>query len=202
MSRIARFVASFGLAALSLLSLYAAGCGGGGGGGSSDSDNPADVALSVRPKELDTGDFTSIEIDVSNVNPSGILLKVAFPDALAYVRGSSTLDPDDAEPARFEPSIVEEASDVIYLVYFIGPTSLGESGRGVLQFRLKAIAQLADGFVSIDADQNDPQISDSREFDADAPNFTAVDQEDIEVTDGSSTPTAAPSGTVTATTGG
>lgn len=191
-------LAAYSSTLLLICLLYAAGCGGGGGGGS-DGDGsgaPAIVDLNLEPNDIDSGDFSTIKIELNDVNSAGILLKVAFPDALTYIRGSSFLSADGDDAAHFEPSIVQVASNVVYVVYFISRAHVGESNHAVLRLQVKALERLASGIVAVDADQNDPQIPDSREFDADNPNFTAVSEEDVTI-DGSPPPAA--SGTVSGT---
>lgn len=158
------------------------GCGGGGGGGGDEYLGAALVSLDVSPNEIDPGDRTELRINIAEVDENGIALKVRFPLSLGYVPSSTTIEtPDQDDPVSLAPSVTVRADEFRYVVYFMKRSRFGESNQGTLRLQLEAISEAKDVAIEIDADVDDPKISNSREFDADSPEFGAEDSETIQI---------------------
>lgn len=163
--------------------LIAAGCGGGGGGGGSSSPEAAEVSVSASPSKIDSGDRTTVTVNIDSINPLGAMIKIRFPSGLAYVKNSSVLFVDgklkDASPAFNKTADTDS-----YLVYFFSRSTIGENQSGRLELTLTGKSGVEDGHIEVDADVNDPNVADSKEFDAANPKFDAQDKTGIRVKDG------------------
>jgi hypothetical protein len=150
-------------------------CGGGGGGSSNDFQGAARVFISASPIRIDTGDRMQVSIDISEIHPDGILLKIKFPLGLRYVQASSFFKIDaftgDATPL----ANVIGAEDNRFLVYSVKPSSFGEKERGKLHFELQGIGEVESGQIQVDPDVDNPLIPNSEEFNANSPDFSPED---------------------------
>jgi hypothetical protein len=157
------------------------GCGGGGGGGSDDTfSGAALVAISSTPSEIDAGDRTKLVIDISQVHPDGIALKLRFPDGLRYVANSSVVVVNDNE-SDSGPAVNVSKDGYVYLVYYFTKARFGENSSGELQIELEGVTGISDGDIEVDADVDDPLISNSSEFSVDNPEFQTQDASQIRV---------------------
>ena len=155
------------------------GCGGGSGGGDTFS-GAALVAISSTPSQIDAGDRTKVTIDISQVHPDGIALKLRFPDGLRYVPNSSVVivggNKSDSGPA------VNISKDgYVFLVYYFTKARFGEKSSGELQIELEGVTGISDGDIEVDADVDDPLIPNSAEFSVDNPEFQTQDASQIRV---------------------
>jgi hypothetical protein len=85
------------------------------------------------------------------------------------------------------------------VVFFLYPNEAINGDFISLSFKVKGLSGDKRGFIEVDLDNNDPNVSDSSEFNPSAPRFTAKERRSIYVeTDTSEpTPTPTPSGTET-----
>ncbi len=163
-------------ACLALLS-----CGGGGGGGDSDSFvGAANVSIRVNPSDIDTGDRMLVSMDISEVHPIGIILKVRYPRCLSYVLNSATLTVDESE-VDIGPAVNSADDRVNYLVFFLSQSSFNADRKGKISFQLEGNARVSEGQVEVDADVDDPLIDNTVEFDIENPEFGAEDSAMVEV---------------------
>ena len=160
-----------------------AGCGGGGGddgGSDGDFNGAAEASVSASPSEIDPGDRTRVTIEIRDVNPDGIALKIRFPDGLEYVPASAYLT-IDKEKIDVTPTVSVRKDSSRYLVFYIAQEDLGEQNEGKLQFELLGIGSEPEGMIEIDPDVDNPQIPNSEEFVVDNPGFTAEAATEISV---------------------
>jgi hypothetical protein len=164
------------------------GCGGGGGGDSTDFSGAATVSLSLTPSVLDSGDRTQITVEVGDVHPNGIALKLRYPTGLAYVPKSATLLVGEKE-TDIAPRNVVTSTDggSVYLVFYL-PQKLFKRAKeiysgepGTVQLQLVGKSSVKDGLVEVDADVDDPTVNDNIEFNVATPEFLAEDQQSITV---------------------
>lgn len=160
-----------------LFVLFFVGCGGGGGGGGNTS-NPEMIDLELAPSRIDSGEITSVSVRVRGTSDR-FVLKFSYPRGLRYEDFSSQVNYRDGSTLPLDPTEYR-AETVRYLVFFLSREVFDENGDGTISFRLRGESQ-ASGEVSLDADQNDPNVSDSGEFSAANPLFTAEKSRNIEV---------------------
>lgn len=164
----------------SLLALMISGCG--GGGGDSDFIGAALVSLNASPTKTDPGDRTEIMLHLAEVNDNGIALKVRFPTSLAYVPASSTLEVSGEDtPIDVTPAVTVRVNALRYVVYFFKRSLFGDNNQGTLKLQLAALSDDSGAKIEVDADVDDPRISNLREFDVNNPEFEAEDSETIEI---------------------
>jgi hypothetical protein len=162
--------------------------GGGGGGGSSDFVGAAVVSLETTPSEIDSGDRTLVETDISQVHKNGIALKFRFPESLRYVRESAFLYINNKE-IDLTPTAdkLSDEDGSRYLVFFLKQSLFAKPGEkydgnsGVVKLQLEGIDALKDGSIEVDADVDDPTENNSSEFDINKPEFVAEDETYIAV---------------------
>ena len=163
--------------------LMLAGCGGGGGDGS-DFIGAAQARIEVNPQTIDTGDHIRVTVRISSVHQDGIALKIRFPSGLAYVPSTAFLTVDQHEIDESpEVDVTSETDSKSYLVFYFTQAIFGEGETGELEIELEGVSEIADGRVEVDADVDDPLISNDTEFDIEAPEFLAEDEAKIEVRD-------------------
>lgn len=150
-------------------------CGGGGGGGTSDFQGAARVFIEASPVKIDTGDRMQIRIDISDIHPDGILLKIKFPVGLRYVLSSSNFSTNNETFDATPIFNVRGKEDSRFLVYSVNRSSFGERERGKLNFELQGIAETPNGEIQVDPDVNNPLIANSDEFKANNPDFSPED---------------------------
>jgi hypothetical protein len=156
------------------------GCGGGGGGGTSDPSysGSADVSVQATPSKIDTGDRTEVSIDISNVNPNGIALKIRYPNGLQYVPSSAKLLTQDKE-TDLTPTfnLAAPSEPQMYLVFYLKQRSFrpageqynGQSGTVVLQ--LVGMGAVDGGDIDVDPDVDDRTVDNAVEFNVNQPQF-------------------------------
>jgi hypothetical protein len=164
---------------VSVFTLCSCGVGGGGGGGS-DFVGAAETSVEASPSTIDTGDRTEVKIDISDVHPNGIVLKVRIPKGLSYVPSSAFLTLDD-DPIDIGPKKNVTKDNYVYLVFFLTQAQFGDDGQGRISFQLVGNSSLEDGKIDVDADVNDPLKNDDTEFNASNPTFEPEASTDIEV---------------------
>lgn len=161
------------------------GCGG-GGGGSDRIPFAAFVNLQVSPENIDTGNRMLVRVDIQEVHPDGVIIKVRYPRGLDYFRGTSLLRAGgkviDVDPTVNSRSRVTD-EELDYLVFFFPRSLFDLNGLGTLLFELSAISAVETGLIEIDADINNRQVDDDNEFDLKNPDFSPDDTVDITVTD-------------------
>lgn len=154
-------------------------CGGGGGGGGGGEDVAALLSVSVSPGVIDTGDRTTVEVFIEQLNEDGAAVKVRFPTGLSYIAGSSVLEIDGDAIDVAPTNNVSDASKN-YLVYYFRKSTVGND-QAILRFKLSGTAAVASGEVEVDADLDDPNVSNQSEFVVTAPNFDAQGSDGITV---------------------
>lgn len=160
-----------------------AACGGGGSGDEIVEDffGAGTVRIVAAPRTLDTGDRTKVAIEINDVHPDGIILKVYYTEALGYVVDSSLLIVDGDE-LDIGPSFNGlDGDEGVFLVYFIPADDFGDDNKGTLSFELRAKSAVEDGEVSVDIDVDDPLISNDTEFDVNEPEYLAESETSITV---------------------
>ena len=168
------------LITLALLALTLPACGSGGGGGDSFI-GAATVNVRTSPNRIDTGDRTLVNIDVSDMHEDGILLKVRFPSALAYVPGTAFLEINGNE-TDISPDKNVADSNRRFLVFFLDRSDIDENQTGKVIFQLVGNNTVSEGNIEVDADVNDSLIADEDEFSASSPEFGEESSASIEVT--------------------
>jgi hypothetical protein len=180
------------------LTLLASACGGGGGGGA-DSNYAGNIVIDLERDQIDSGDLTRVSLEVVDINPKGSILKIRLSKSLRFVANSAVMFPDRKEEHPTAPDKRAETENERFLVFFLDPRDAIGGDFMSLAFNLKGISGDKKGFIEVDLDNNDPNIPDSKEFDATAPRFTAKEHRSIYIEGDSAepTPTATPVGTGT-----
>jgi hypothetical protein len=155
---------------------FAVSCGGGGGGGSSS--RAAHVSLSIRPSQIDSGDYTNIVARISDIKQSAFALKVRFPVELSYLSHSSLYV---VGGNQIDTGPDENGTDgrYNYLVYYVTQSTFGSLGRGELHLKLLGKADNPNGNVALDADWNNPITNPGYEFDPTDPQFDPQSEGEI-----------------------
>jgi hypothetical protein len=170
----------------------AASCGGGGGGGGTSVNHAGDVYLEVERSDLDSGDLDRVNVEIANLNPKGAILKFRIPRSLSYEKKSGMLFPGRDEETRITPDYSVSNENERYIVFFFSPRDAIDGDYISLQFTLRAVSGDKKAFIEYDLDNNDPSISDSREFSAQKPRFTAQERRSIYIAPDSESPTPTP----------
>jgi hypothetical protein len=162
--------------------ILGAACGGGGGGGGPQSSNDrGDISLSLETSAVDSGDLFSARVEIYNPNPNGVILKIRFPTTIRYSRNSAVLFPNEEDERPISPSFETMDEEFRYLVFILSNDEIRFGDYSALELNLKASLPDSSAFVSVDIDNNDPNIPDAREFDEKRPQFYAVDEVEIEI---------------------
>jgi hypothetical protein len=162
--------------------ILGAACGGGGGGGGPQSSNDrGDISLSLETSAVDSGDLFSARVEIYNPNPNGVILKIRFPTTIRYSRNSAVLFPNEEDERPISPSFETMDEEFRYLVFILSNDEIRFGDYSALELNLKASLPDSSAFVSVDIDNNDPNIPDAREFDEKRPQFDAVDEVEIEI---------------------
>lgn len=161
-----------------LVSAILTGCGGGGGGG--EFTGPALVSVDADPSSIDTGDRTTVTIEIQEVNDDGIMLKIRTPIGLSYVSDSGTLTVDGIQ-INLDPASNTADTSFNYLVYFLSRKLFGTENRGTVNVVFDGTAAIETGAIDVDPDIDNPTISNTTEFDVAAPKFSAEDSQTIVV---------------------
>ena len=142
----------------------------GGSGSSTGYSGAANVNIDASPQDLDVGDRTTVELDISDVNSDGIILKIRYPIELEYIAGTAKLYVDgDSRSAT--PSTIDSVNDETYLVFRITESNLGDNNHGTLAFQLRGASGIEDAKIAID-----PDVDSTTPFDPQNPEFeTLVD---------------------------
>ncbi|MCB0353676.1 MAG: hypothetical protein KDD64_09135 [Bdellovibrionales bacterium] len=156
--------------------LVTVGCGGGGGGG--PVQNPESLDISVSPSQIDSGEATTVTLRVRGVS-SSFVLKLSYPRGLRYEDFSSAVEQRNDVEVSLDPTEYR-SEEVRYLVFFLSEDDFDENGDGEIVLRLRGENE-AQGNISVDVDENDPNVSDSSEFDVDDPDFTSEKSKSIRV---------------------
>jgi hypothetical protein len=166
------------------------GCGGGGGGGGGGGDfvGAANVDVRCSPGQIDSGDRTQVDIELSNVHKNGIAVKVRFPSGLRYVSGSSFLIIGERE-IDVSPTInvTSDEDDLTYVVFYLSQSQFRRSNQeysgesGTLLVQLEGRKTVVDGEIEVDPDVDDPAEDNSTEFDLANPEFVSESSASISV---------------------
>jgi hypothetical protein len=154
-------------------------CGGGGGGGE-DFVGAAIVSLHASPSTIDTADRMLVKVEISEVNASGIALKLKFPVGLSYVPSSSSLVSGE-ESLDITPAVNARENNFSYLVYYLDQSVFGKNDSGTVEFFLEGTKRVIDGELAVDADVDNPLISNEIEFDIVNPGFAAESSVEVNV---------------------
>ncbi|HMO02321.1 MAG TPA: hypothetical protein PKD37_06295 [Oligoflexia bacterium] len=153
----------------------------GGGKGDSNFVGAALVYINAEPRTIDRGDRTRVTINIEQVHPNGILLKLKYPTGLGYVAKSARIGERLEQLKAINPAF--NLSDEVhkFTVFTISRSALGEKNKGLLRLELTGLSRLDKGVVAVDADVNDPKINDEVEFDINDPQFEPEDLVEITV---------------------
>jgi hypothetical protein len=173
------------------------GCGLGGGGGGGDGQDvssapPPDVNLSLDPHNIDAGDRTNLLVELTNVQIN-FILKVRFKKNLGYVTNSTFVKAAD-QTVAIEPDLKKSDATYTYLIYFLTPDQFFEEGEGKLLLQLQAKSDSGDTTISVDTDIDNPNISNSKEFDVNNPRFDVQSEDDVSVGEKPSSSSSSSSG--------
>ena len=160
---------------LSFLAISAISCGG-GKHHHHDYVGAANVSISGRPTTIDTGDRTTIKINISKVHNDGILLKIHYPNSLRYVVNSAYIHVDDID-IPLTPDVDTDVNNYAnaghFLVFFLNRYVLDDKNYGTLNLELEGKSYIKKGEIGVDADVNDLTIDDECEFDPLNPEYSA-----------------------------
>jgi hypothetical protein len=149
----------------------------GGAGGA------AFVRISTQPRDFDVGDSTSTSVRVEDIKESGIILKIRYPSAAEYVRGSSSVEVNGRDRAREPDRIVSDRdNNRRYLLYFIYPEQIGNERDTTVSFELRGVSRITKGKIEVDPDVASRDIPDQQEFTIANPEFSSEAEVEIEVT--------------------
>jgi len=152
-------------------------------GGDNSNDNKfigaAIVSVETSPKKFDTGDRTKVKVQISDLHPNGISLKINIPSNLEYVNGTGVIKIKD-QSFPLSPQSIVNSNQGLFLVFYMN-NSIFDNHTGELFFELEAINPLEYGLIAVDADVDDPAIDNSVEFSSLNPEFIAEDSVEIEV---------------------
>jgi len=167
-----------------------------GGGGSDDPFSPGGSAIEADPTSIDTGERSTITVQLADPNPRGVVLKIRFSTQLSYVNRSSTILVNGNEIRRDPDEKGTSAADSkYYLVFVLTPIDFGDASY--LELKLFVHGDTAtvssssssgstsssgastDARIEVDADLVDPAVDD--QFDISAPDFTAEDGASVEI---------------------
>jgi hypothetical protein len=165
----------------SLLAVGAACGGGGGGGGPQASNDRGDVSLSLETSSVDSGDLCRARVEIYNPNPSGVILKIRFPTTVRYSKSSAVLFPNEEEERPISPSFQATYEGFRYLVFFLSNDEIRYGDYSALELNLKASLPDPAALISVDIDNNDPNIPDNQEFDDKRPQFYSVEEVELEI---------------------
>jgi hypothetical protein len=179
----------------SLFLNFCGGIGGGGGGGSSSPSEPASVLIDASPRVIDSGDRTAVTVDIRDVNDLGIALKLRYPSGLDYVVGSAHIEVNGKTFSAISEGSEKTSGSVTYLVFYFSKDIFGDNS-GTLTLTLQGNSAV-DSIIEVDADIDDPTLSNNVEFNISDPKFDAQDSTSIEVKDSSSSGTSTPTETAT-----
>jgi hypothetical protein len=167
---------------LALLVTTAIGCGGGGGGGGSSFVGGALVNIDASPRETDPGKRVQVTVRINEAHPDGVYLKIRFPDGFAYAVQTAHFKRNETDRA-IDPAFNAVASKEgsVYLVFNLPRSNFGEDNEGEVVFELNSESGVQSGKIEVDADVNDPTITDQAEFSVDDPEFDVQDDVEIKV---------------------
>ena len=136
----------------------------------------ANVKISGKPTTIDTGDRTTIKINISKLHIDGILLKIHYPSSLRYVVNSAYIHVDDIDiplDPDVDVDVINYANAGHFLVFFLNRYMLDDKNYGTLHLELEGKGYVKKGEVGVDADVNDLTIDDEYEFDPLNPEYSA-----------------------------
>ena len=158
-------------------------CGTGGGGGLSNGPS-ANANIAVDPNHIDSGDRTSVTVDIASIDEEAIAIKIRFPIGLTYISGSAFYLTSGVEVVS-NPTNNESDTTHTYLVFYLNRDGFADSGTGTLYITLEGVSDITDDIIEIDIDLDDPDEGNGTEFDISNPQFDAQDQDSIRVGSGS-----------------
>lgn len=165
----------------SLIAVGAACGGGGGGGGPQSSNDRGDVSLSLETSSVDSGDLFSARVEIYNPNPNGVILKIRFPTTVRYSRNSAVIFPNEHDERSISPSFEATSEGFRYLVFLLSNDEIRYGDYSALELTLKASLPDSDALISVDIDNNDPNIPDNKEFDPKRSQFYPVEEVELEI---------------------
>lgn len=163
-----------------IVSLSLLGCG---GDGSSDDSflGAARVGLSISPNSLDTGDRTTIDIFLSDLNFDGVVVKIRYPKSLSYVAETAFLEIGANLKLKFNPVIEASSSLDTYLIFILEPSTIELDRNRVLTLQLRA-DKAGSGMIGVDADVLEKGITGATfQFNPDNAQFSSEDESSISV---------------------
>ena len=177
MTRIVQSILALSIA----LSLTLIGCGGGGGGGGKEPLQPALVTLYADPLAIKIGDRTLVTVEMQNIDPNGVFMKLRYSHSLSFIEGTAelTVSADSVEVNPVEGPI--EKTNYVYMTFYIPAESFGDENYGRFTMQLRGMEIADEAEVQIDVDLHDPEKDPSEEFDSDEPLFGIDDNVEIEI---------------------
>jgi hypothetical protein len=171
------------LLGMMLFALGISSCGSGGSDDNTDSDflGAARVSLSISPGKVDTGDRIQVNIEMSDIHPDGILLKVKYTTALRFVPESAKFIANNKNNATSPLFDLDNDDDEHFLVFVVRQNSFGTPKQGRLNFELQGVEETERAAIEIDPDVDNPLIANADEFNIEEPEFTAEDNSSVEV---------------------
>ncbi len=158
-------------------------CGSGGGGGDDyDLLKGADIDLSVKPNAIGVGERTLVTVDIRRVNPDGVVVVVRYTTgSLRLVTGSTRLI-IGRDSVAITPTFGPGArSEFTYVTFYLPQSTFDEDLEGRIELELFGDKRDNSARVEIDQFKHDVLISPEREFSLSDPNFSADDEEAVDV---------------------
>ena len=157
------------------------GLGGGGSGGTPEEelDDPlqaANVSISADPGSLGLGDRSLVSVAISEVNTTGVILKIRYTGTLRYVERSAAINLSESSTA-VEPFSGPNGARTTYMAFYFPRSSFDADRSGRLTFQLRAMSTETTNttMVEVDTDVHDPRKRVSEEYNSEKPLFSAED---------------------------
>ncbi|MDD2943670.1 MAG: hypothetical protein PHC51_11980 [bacterium] len=151
-----------------------------GGGGLHPDAGPAVPKVHLSKEHIDSGDVTEVKIDIGDISSEEFIVKVRYPLGLSYVYDTSFFE-INRKTYDTGPDHNLADSSYNYLVYFLNGNDIRYSGSLELNFELRGVSEVAAGFVEVDIDLDDLEVSNLSEFTIADPRFTMVADAKIRV---------------------
>jgi hypothetical protein len=155
--------------------------------------------LEVEKNYMDSGDLTNVRVEVFDINPNGVILKLRYPKVLRYVKDSAVFYKGEDKERLVMPNTEAKDENDRYLVFFFSRRSANGDSYISVDFKLKALAADLEAFVEADLDNNDPTIFDRDEFEIATPRFSAQQRWEVDISGDENGNPSAGSGTPTPT---
>jgi hypothetical protein len=142
--------------------------------------NPVQAKVRAEPDAIDSGDRMDVEVEISDITVDRFAIKIRFPTGLSYVGDTSFYELNNTLVDTGPTTNVSDSS-YNYLVYYTTRSNFGSQEKGSLWIVLEGVSDVSDGYVEVDIDIDNPDTSNSTEFDVSAPKFDAQSDARVQV---------------------